>query len=138
MEWRHETLPYWISDQKDLLDVDAVYGLLQTTYWAKHRTRDIIEKSLENSLCFSVYGEEGQVGFMRVVTDYATFSWVCDVIIHPDHRRQGLAKWMLKFLLSHEAVRDTSMILATRDAHSLYERFGFKREELMRRKKSIG
>ncbi|MBA4549085.1 MULTISPECIES: GNAT family N-acetyltransferase [Thermoactinomyces] len=137
MEWRHETLPYWISDQKDLLDVDAVCRLLQTTYWAGHRTKETIVKSMENSLCFGVYGEEGQVGFMRVVTDYATFSWICDVIIHPDHRRQGLAKWMLKFLLSHEAVRDTSMILATRDAHGLYERFGFKREELMRRKKSV-
>ncbi|MFC7442508.1 GNAT family N-acetyltransferase [Laceyella putida] len=134
MEWQHKCLPYRISDCKDLLELDAIHALLQSSYWAADRTRDRIEKSIENSLCFGVYNESEQVGFMRVVTDYATFSWICDVIIHPDHRGIGLGKWLMQILVEHEAVRHTLMILGTRDAHGLYEQYGFERREMMSRR----
>ncbi|TCW40995.1 GNAT family N-acetyltransferase [Laceyella sacchari] len=131
MEWKHASLPYRISDNKELLELDTIYHLLQTSYWAAKRSRETVAKSIEHSLCFGLYGEGGQVGFMRVVTDYATFSWICDVIIDPRHRGQGLAKWMMQVLGEHPAVRHTYMILATRDAHGLYEQFGFQRREIL-------
>ncbi|MBA4496067.1 GNAT family N-acetyltransferase [Paenactinomyces guangxiensis] len=134
MEWKHEYLPYRISDCKDQLELDTIYTLLQTSYWAAGRTKETIEKSIENSLCVGIYGESGQVGFMRVVTDYATFSWVCDVIVHPDHRGKGLGKWMMQFLVEHPGVRHTHMTLGTRDAHGLYEQYGFERKEMMGRR----
>ncbi|RAL24174.1 GNAT family N-acetyltransferase [Thermoflavimicrobium daqui] len=137
MEWEHEHLPYKMSDCKELLDLDTVYTLLQTTYWANDRTKEKIRESIENSLCFGVYHESGQVGFMRVVTDYATFSWICDVIIHQDHRGQGLGKWLMQILVEYEAIRHTHMLLGTRDAHGLYEQYGFQRKEMMRRKARI-
>jgi GNAT superfamily N-acetyltransferase len=133
MEWNHESLPYRISDHKDLLDPNRVYTLLQSSYWAADRTKEKVEQSIENSLCFGIYDESGQVGFARIVTDYATISWICDVIIHPDHRGHGLGKWLMQFLTEHSAVRSTSMILATRDAHGLYEQYGFEIKEMMRR-----
>jgi GNAT superfamily N-acetyltransferase len=133
MEWNHESLPYRISDRKDLLDPDRVYTLLQTSYWAADRTKETVEQSIENSLCIGIYDESGQVGFARLVTDYSTVSWICDVIVHPDHRGRGLGKWLMQFLTEHSAVRSTSMILATRDAHGLYEQYGFEIKEMMRR-----
>ncbi|NGQ96739.1 GNAT family N-acetyltransferase [Brevibacillus sp. SYP-B805] len=133
MEWKHADFPYRISDDKELLVLDTIYELLQTSYWARHRSKETVAKSLENSLCFGVYEGDEQVAFMRVVTDYATFSWICDVIVHPDHRGKGLGKWMMQFLIEHPAVRHTNMMLGTRDAHGLYEQYGFERQELMRR-----
>lgn len=134
MEWKHPSLPYRISDNQDALDVNAIYDLLKSSYWAADCSREIIETGIKNSLGFGLYTETGQqVGFMRVVTDYATFSWVCDVIIHPDHRGKGLGKWLMQFLVEHPAISHTKMLLGTRDAHGLYEQYGFKRLEMMRR-----
>ncbi|MEC0214045.1 GNAT family N-acetyltransferase [Paenibacillus ehimensis] len=133
MEWKHDTLPYRINDSREELEPDVIYALLQTSYWAAHRSRETVLRSLENSLCFGLYHGETQVGFMRVVTDYATFTWVCDVIVHPDHRGRGLGKSLMQFLVEHPAVRDTRMVLGTKDAHGLYEQYGFERLELMRR-----
>ncbi|WP_025850784.1 GNAT family N-acetyltransferase [Paenibacillus ehimensis] len=135
MEWMHDTLPYRINDSWEELEPepDVIYALLQTSYWAAHRSRETVLRSLENSLCFGLYHGETQVGFMRVVTDYTTFTWVCDVIVHPDHRGRGLGKSLMQFLVEHPAVRDTRMVLGTKDAHGLYEQYGFERLELMRR-----
>ncbi|KPV55477.1 GCN5 family acetyltransferase [Paenibacillus sp. A3] len=133
MEWKHDTLPYRINDSWEELQPDVIYALLQTSYWAAHRSKETVLRSLENSLCFGLYHGEAQVGFMRVVTDYATFAWVCDVIVHPDHRGQGLGKSLMQFLVEYPAVQDTRMVLGTRDAHGLYEQYGFERLELMRR-----
>ncbi|MGG1664023.1 GNAT family N-acetyltransferase [Brevibacillus sp. NRS-1366] len=133
MEWKHEELPYLISDDKQLLDKEQICGWLQTTYWASERSKEMIVKGIENSLCFGLYGENRLAGFVRVVSDYATFSWVCDVYIDPAHRGLGLGKWLMEVMVEHPQIRHTNMTLATRDAHGLYEQYGFERREMMRR-----
>ncbi|MGG4454816.1 GNAT family N-acetyltransferase [Brevibacillus porteri] len=133
MEVRHATLPYKISDEKALLDIELISDWLATTYWALERSKEMIIKSIENSLCFGLYAEDGQAGFVRVVSDYATISWVCDVFVDPEHRGKGLSKWLMEVMVEHPDIRHTSMILATRDAHGLYEQYGFTRREMMRR-----
>lgn len=133
MEARHATLPYKISVEKALLDIECISNWLSTTYWASARSKEMIIKSIENSLCFGLYGEDGQAGFVRVVSDYATISWVCDVFVAPEHRGKGLSKWLMEVMVEHPDIRHTSMILATRDAHGLYEQYGFTRREMMLR-----
>ena len=131
MEWSHGD--YSLTDDPNRIDLDAVFALLQTAYWSKGRARSLIEKSIQHSICFSLYHLEKQVGFARAVTDRATFTWICDVIIHPDHRGQGLGKWMLQCLLSHPDLQTLSHHLRTEDAHGLYEQFGFQPVEALRR-----
>ncbi|MBW7477092.1 GNAT family N-acetyltransferase [Paenibacillus oenotherae] len=133
MEWKHDSLPYRISDDKQLLDLNMIHTLLQSSYWASERSIERTKESIAGSLCYGIFDESGQIGFMRVVTDRATISWICDVIIHPDHRGKGLGKWLMQYLLEHPDVRHTNMLLGTRDAHGLYEQFGFERREMMRR-----
>lgn len=135
MEWIHDSLPYTISDRMEQLQPDVIVGLLQRSYWAAERSEDTILKSWQDSLCFGVYSTAGlQVGFMRVVTDGATFSWLCDVIVDPGHRGQGLGKWMMSVLVDYPRIRHTSIYLGTRDAHGLYEKYGFVRQEMMVRR----
>jgi GNAT superfamily N-acetyltransferase len=131
MEWRKGA--YLLSDDKTRLDLDRVCELLAMSYWANDRPREVIAKSIEHSVCLSLFYGGRQVGFSRGVTDHATFTWVCDVIIHPDHRRKGLGKWMMNCFLEHPGLQTVSYHLATQDAHGLYEPFGFKRIEAMRR-----
>ncbi|MFD2368688.1 GNAT family N-acetyltransferase [Brevibacillus sp. GCM10020057] len=133
MEIKHKCLPYSISDNKEDLDREQIYRWLATTYWAQKRPRETVFASLQQSLCFGLYGESGQAGFARVVTDYATFSWVCDVFIAPAHRGKGLGKWLMETVVNHPAICRTNMTLVTRDAHGLYEQYGFVRMEMMRR-----
>jgi GNAT superfamily N-acetyltransferase len=135
MQQNHDSLPYYISDDKTLLELDTLYALLQTTYWASERSKETIAKSIEGSQCIGVYTATGQVGFMRIVTDGATFSWICDVIVHPDHRGQGLGKWMMQFMVEYPKLRHTNMLLGTRDAHGLYEQYQFQRKEMMIRRR---
>ena len=137
MEWIHEDLPYRISDSMEELQPDVVVALLKSTYWAAERSEETIMKSWKESLCFGVYSADGlQVGFMRVVTDGATFSWLCDVIVDTEHRGKGLSKWMMAVLVDHPSIRHTNMCLGTRDAHGLYEKFGFVQREMMFRRYS--
>lgn len=132
MEWiRGE---FRISDDKDQLDVKALYGMLSRTYWAEKRPLSVVEESLRNSYCFGLYRDGELVGFARVVTDQAVLSWLCDVVIRDDLRGQGLGKWLVGCVLEHPAVEGTRMFLVTRDAHGLYEKFGFTRLECMVRK----
>ncbi len=127
--------PYVVSTDQGLLDVDFVCAALSATYWAQGRTRPVIEASLRSSLCFGLYEAKSrrQVGFARVVTDGATFSWLCDVVVDKDHRGKGLGKLLVSTAAAHPTVAATTCILATRDAHGLYERHGFVRTEMMRR-----
>ncbi|MBD1371930.1 GNAT family N-acetyltransferase [Hazenella sp. IB182357] len=131
---QHPQLPYYISDQKALLALDTIQALLHTSYWAADYSRAKIEKSIQNSLCFGIYHETGQVGFARVISDYATFSWICDVIIDHRHRGQGLGKWFVSIITSYPQLTGIRMLLGTRDAHELYAQFGFENKEVMFRK----
>ena len=126
---------YSVSSDPALLDVGFVFSALASTYWAQGRTRETVEESIRASVCFGAYerGSGRQVGFARAVTDGATFTWVCDVIVDPAHRGRGVGKMLLEAVVSHPATRRTRMVLATRDAHGLYEPFGFARAEMMRR-----
>ncbi|MCZ8519819.1 MULTISPECIES: GNAT family N-acetyltransferase [Paenibacillus] len=135
MEWIHDCLPYRISDRVEELQPDVIIALLKSSYWAAERPEDTIMNSLKESLCLGVYSTAGlQVGFMRVVTDGTTFSWLCDVIVDTEHRGKGLGKWMMAVVVDHPRIRHTSIHLGTRDAHGLYEKYGFVRQEMMIRR----
>lgn len=131
MHWQRND--YVLHDDKSQLDLGVVCALLQATYWASGRSRALIEKSIQHSVCFGLFHSGSQIGFARAVTDYATFAWICDVIVAPEHRGRGLGKWMVECVLSHPDLQSSTLVLRTRDAHSLYERFGFERTEYLRR-----
>lgn len=118
---------YEISDDPARLDLEAIERLLRQTYWAVERPRAVIEKSVTRSLCLGIYRGEEQVGFGRVVTDGATFAWICDVIIDEAHRGAGLGKRFVETIFTHPEIAEIRQLLATRDAHTLYEKFGFER-----------
>ena len=126
---------YLISTERSALDVEFIVRSLQSTYWAGDRPRETILASLTTSLCFGAYEAQSraQVGFARIVTDGATFSWLCDVFVDPAHRSRGLGKRLVAEVVAHSSVRGTRVYLGTKDAHGLYEQFGFQRWELMRR-----
>jgi GNAT superfamily N-acetyltransferase len=117
---------FTISTDKSRLDVQLIHDYLSNTaYWSRGRSRETIVKSIEHSLCFGVYKGSYQVGFARVVTDYATFAWLCDVFILDDYRGQGLGKWLVTCVISHPELASLRLILlSTRDAHELYRKYG--------------
>jgi GNAT superfamily N-acetyltransferase len=131
MEWRHRN--YTLTDDKKRLDLNTTCALLHASYWAADRSRELIEKSIQHSICFALLHDGKQVGFARAVTDRSTFAWICDVIIAPEHRGRGLGKWMMECIIAHPDFKNATQLLRTRDAHTLYERFGFKRAECLRR-----
>jgi GNAT superfamily N-acetyltransferase len=119
---------YIVSDDKDLLDVSMIYEYLsQVSYWAKGIPREVVEKSIAYSICFGVYyKDEMQVGFARVVTDRATFAYLADVFILEKHRGKGLSKWLMEVIQSYTELQGLRRwMLGTRDAHGLYEQFGW-------------
>ncbi len=136
MDWAHGE--YELSDNKRRLDFEAVYRLLSQTYWAVGRSRSTMDSAIEHSVCIGLYHRGTQVGFARAVTDHATFTWICDVVIHPEHRGNGLGKWMVERLIEHPLLQTRSQVLATRDAHGLYERFGFTPAEYLKRITEVG
>ncbi|HKB65679.1 MAG TPA: GNAT family N-acetyltransferase [Pyrinomonadaceae bacterium] len=120
---------YVISTDRSRLNIDLIHDFLsKTSYWAIDRASDVVQRSIDNSLSFGVYKGNDQVGFARVVTDYATFAWIADVFVLPEHRGQGLSKWLMDVMLSHTQLQGfRRWVLATKDAHGLYERYGFIR-----------
>ena len=117
---------FLVSDDPDLLDLDAVCDFLSRSYWADKRSRATIERSIKHSLNFGVYEGSRQIGFARVITDRAVFAYVCDVFIHEDYRAHGLGKWMMKSIMSHPELQGLRRwCLVTRDAHGLYSQLGF-------------
>ena len=131
MEWIQGD--YRLTDDKSQLDLDVVYRWLSETYWAKDRPKSMLETSVENSLCLGMFEGTRQIGFCRAVTDYATFTWIADVIVAPKHRGRGLGKWMVQTLMDHPAIQTRTQLLRTKDAHTLYEDLGFERAECLRR-----
>ena len=118
---------YTISTDKTLIDFEAVYQYLsEESYWATGIPAERLKKAISNSLCFGVYKNGVQAGFARVVTDQATFAYICDVFILPEYRGFGLSKWLMQTIAEHpdlQGLRRWS--LATADAHGLYSQFGF-------------
>ena len=101
-------------------------GFLAGSYWAAEIPKDVVDAACAGSVCFGLYAARRQVGFARVVSDRATFAWLADVFVLPDHRGRGLSKWLVACVLEHPELRGLRRwMLATRDAHGLYERFGF-------------
>ena len=117
---------FTLSTDPSRLDVDAICGFLARSYWANDRPRERIERSLANSLVFGMYDETKQIGMARVVTDYATFAWLCDVFIDEAYRGRDLGKWLMDSVLSHPDLQGLRRwLLATRDAQGLYSQFGW-------------
>jgi GNAT superfamily N-acetyltransferase len=118
---------YTISTDKERLDLKAVHGFLSRgSYWARGIPLETVVRSVEHSLSFGVYNAHQQVGFARVITDYATFGYIADVFILTPFRGQGLGKWLMRTILSHPELQGLrSWMLATRDAHELYRKVGF-------------
>jgi uncharacterized damage-inducible protein DinB/GNAT superfamily N-acetyltransferase len=118
---------FLVSTDPALLDVPLIHEFLSAhSYWAAGRPLEVVRRSLANSLCFGLYEGERQVGFARVVTDRATFAWLCDVFVLEGHRGRGLAKWLIGCVMSHTDLQGLRrVLLGTRDAHGLYERYGF-------------
>lgn len=117
---------YTISTDKTRLDIPCIHQYLsERSYWAKGRSLEVVKRSIQHSLCFGVYKAGEQVGFARIVTDYATFSWLCDVFILENHRGRGLGKWLVETIVEHPAFHPTNkFMLATSNAHELYRRYG--------------
>ncbi|HKO90838.1 MAG TPA: GNAT family N-acetyltransferase [Polyangiaceae bacterium] len=117
---------YLISTDPERLDLDAIHAYLTRSYWAEGIPKDIVERSLRGSLCFGLYNGGEQVGLARVITDRATFAYLCDVYVLEAERGKGLSKWLLEVLVEHPAlIYLRRFLLATRDAHALYARYGF-------------
>ena len=115
-----------ISTDPVRIDVDVVYGFLSTSYWAETRPREVVERSIANSIPFGAYTAGRQVAFARVVTDRAVFAYLADVFVVPEFRGQGISKALMRAILSHPDLASvTMMFLRTRDAHGLYAQFGF-------------
>jgi GNAT superfamily N-acetyltransferase len=117
-----------ISTDRARLDFDVLHDFIsRQSYWGLGRSRAVIERAVNNSLPFGLYQDARQIGFARVVTDYATFAWLADVFVLEEFRGQGLAKWLVEVIIAHPELQDLHRwLLATRDAHELYRRFGFK------------
>lgn len=118
---------YLISTDPSRLDVALIHDFISnTSYWGQGRTLEVVQRALDNSLNFGLFKNSNQVGFARVVTDYATFAWIADVFVLPEHRGRGLSKWLMEVMLAQPSLQGfRRWVLATKDAHSLYERFGF-------------
>ncbi|MCX6096242.1 MAG: GNAT family N-acetyltransferase [Candidatus Bipolaricaulota bacterium] len=127
MEWTRGD--YRISTDKSFLSVEKIHALLLRSYWASRRPRETIRRSIEGSLCYGLYWRDEQIGFARVVTDYATFYWLCDVFIEEDHRGHGLGKWLVRCVVETPELAKLLGVLATRDALGLYAPYGFSPPE---------
>ncbi|MDD3894383.1 MAG: GNAT family N-acetyltransferase [Syntrophomonadaceae bacterium] len=116
---------YYISTDEKMIQIQRVEAMLRKTHWAQSRPKEVIVKSIENSLAFGIYFKDEQVGFARVITDYTTAFYISDVVINEEHRRIGLGKKLIKTIVEDEQLTNLLGILATRDAHGLYQQFGF-------------
>ena len=118
---------FTISTDKTLLQFDVIYRfLLEESYWSQGRTREQMERAIEHSLCFGIYQREQQIGFARVVSDFATFAYLGDVFVLEEFRGRGLSKWLMETIVEYPDLQGLRRwILATRDAHGLYEQYGF-------------
>jgi GNAT superfamily N-acetyltransferase len=123
MQWCRDS--FILTDDRPLTAAHSTFELLQSTYWAHKRPMEVVEKLLRNSLCFFLLRETNHVGFARVITDYATTSWLCDVVLDSRYRSNGLGSWMMQCVLEHPGIAHTQFALQTGTAHDFYRRLGF-------------
>jgi N-acetylglutamate synthase-like GNAT family acetyltransferase len=117
---------FTVSTDRSKVDLNKVCDFLARSYWANNRKRETIMKSIEHSLCFSLFDGNVQIGFARVITDGATFAYLCDVFIDENYRGKKLGTWLLQCILEHPDVAGVRRFcLATKDAHEFYKQFGF-------------
>ena len=123
--WRRDD--YLISTDNDRLDVHFIHDFLSNrAYWALERSLDVVRRSLDHSLNFGLYKDDRQIGFARVVSDFATFVWLADVFVIEEHRGHGLGTWLIEVIVNHPELQGLRRwLLATKDAHKLYRRVGF-------------
>ena len=119
---------YKVTGNLEEMDLALIHQFISNSYWSKNIPLGTFEKALSNSLCFGIFSSDGiQVGFARMITDKATYAYLADVFILDEHRGQGLSKILIKEILAHPELQGLRrIVLATRDAHGLYEQFGFK------------
>jgi GNAT superfamily N-acetyltransferase len=125
---RHNEAGFEIDDDQSRLDFGVIHGFLASSYWAAGIPRDQVERSAANSWCFGVYASDGaQIGYARLVTDYGTFAYLADVFILGSHQGRGLGKWLMAEIFALPVLQGMRrLLLATRTAHGLYEKSGFK------------
>ncbi len=118
---------FLISTDKTKLQLPVIHGYLSgSSYWAENIPLHTVQGSIDHSLCFGVYDHEAQIGFARIISDFNTFAYLADVFILPDHRGQGLSKWLMHCITAHPDLQGLRRwMLATRDAHALYLQYGF-------------
>ena len=118
---------FLISTDKSKLDISMIHNFLKSSYWAENVLRVTIEISIKNSLCFGIYENNNQVGFARVISDYATSALLRDVFILEPYRGKGLGKWLITYILEYPKLQNVQKwLLGTKDAHELYRRYGFQ------------
>ena len=121
---------YSISTDTAKLDISLIHDFLSNSYWAKNIPRDILQKSIQHSLNYGVYLNDSQIGYARVLTDFATFAYLADVFIVEAHRKKGLSRWLMECMMAHPEPQNIRIwMLKTSDAHGLYEKFGFAAPE---------
>lgn len=125
--------PYLISTDRSLLQIDRVHSALSDSYWSRGIPKAKLEQAIEGSLAFGLYFDRGdresleQIGFARVITDAATFAYLCDVYVNKSYQSLGLGHWMMETIMSHPSLQSLRrFVLVTRDAHWLYSKFGFQ------------
>lgn len=119
---------YFISTDISLIQINVVHHFLSTqSYWAEQIPKSIVQKAINNSLCFGVYHQQLQIGFARVISDKATFAYIADVFIIPEYQQRGFGKWLMQTIHEHENLQGLRRwLLTTKDAHGLYEQFGWQ------------
>ena len=120
---------YRIVTDNEMMDVEMIHHFISTqSYWAQNIPKETVAKSIRNSFCFGIFLQNKQVGFARLITDKATFAYLADVFVLPEHRGKGLSKWLMNFIHHHPELQELrGWLLRTKDAHGLYEQFGWNK-----------
>jgi GNAT superfamily N-acetyltransferase len=117
---------FTITTDPEKQDAEAIYRYLSGAYWARNRPREMVERSLKSSLCFGLFDAGKQIGLARVISDFATFAYLCDVYVLDSYQGKGLGTWLMQAVMSHPDLQNLRRwMLATRDAHALYRKSGF-------------